>query len=222
MSTWSWISGRREREVLLHSIEHLTIIRHIAEHMKNMALFIRNKEFDKATDEYRNIFRLEKNADDIKRRLIDELSKGVFHPLDREDLLRLVLTCDDIAAYIKSCGKKLEIIIEAKQSIPDEFIEYYIDVSSNITNAVDYIIESIKHLPSSINKAIEYTHKIEEIEEKIDEYRYEFLKKIVFKFSDKIDIHYLLLKEAIDDLEMASDKCEDVGDIIRTIAVSHS
>jgi len=190
--------------------------------MKNMALLIRNKEFDKATDEYRNIFRLEKNADDIKRRLIDELSKGVFHPLDREDLLRLVLTCDDIAAYIKSCGKKLEIIIEAKQSIPDEFIEYYIDVSSNITNAIDYIIESIKHLPSSINKAIEYTHKIEEIEEKIDEYRYEFLKKIVFKFSDKIDIHYLLLKEAIDDLEMASDKCEDVGDIIRTIAVSHS
>lgn len=222
MTTWTWISGKREREVLLHSIEHLNEILLTIQHMRNMVIYIKNKEFDKASSEYKYVFQLEKDADEIKRKLIDELSKGIFHPLDREDLLRLVLTCDDIAAYVKSCGKKLEIVIEAQYSIPEEFLNYFVDVATDISKSVEYIIEAIKHLPSSISKTIEYTHRVEEIEEKIDEYRYEFLKRIASKYIDKIDIGYLLLKEAVDDLEMASDKCEDAGDIIRTIAVSHS
>jgi len=40
---------------------------------------------------------VEKEADDIKRKLIAELSSGIFHPIDRETILRLVLSSDDIA-----------------------------------------------------------------------------------------------------------------------------
>lgn len=222
MSTWTWISGKREREVLLHSIEHLNKINEIATHMKNMINYIKRKEYEKATVEYKAIFQLEREADDIKRKLIDELSKGVFHPLDREDLLRLVLTSDDIASYIKASGKRLEIIIENKYDVPTEYLDYFDFTISEIIRAIMYIIESIKTLPSSISKALEYTHKVEEIEEKIDEYRYEVLKKIAVKHSTGINIYHVLLKEALDDLEMASDKCEDTCDIIRTIAISHS
>lgn len=190
--------------------------------MRNMIKHVRNKDYDGASSEYRALYQAEKDADSIKRKIIDELSKGIFHPLDREDLLRLVLTSDDIASHIKASSKRLEIVIEARHDIPEEFLEFYSQAIDEIAKAVEYIIESVKSLPSSISRALSYTHMVEEIEEKIDDLRYDLMRKLAAKYCDRMNAYYVLLSEAADDLEIASDKCEDTSDIIRTIAVSHS
>ncbi|MBS7621781.1 DUF47 family protein, partial [Candidatus Bathyarchaeota archaeon] len=42
-----------------------------------------------------------------KEEIISEISRGPFHPIDREDIIELVLTIDDIAANLKSASRKL-------------------------------------------------------------------------------------------------------------------
>ncbi len=222
VSTWSWISGKREREVLLRSIEHLNKVLETAKHLNTMLDYIYGNKLTDAVKEFKVINKAEEAADEIKRKIIDDLSRGVFHPLDREELLRLVLSSDDIAAYIKASAKKLIILIELGYRFDSEIIAKFKTISENLVKAVELVIEAVKTLTKSVEKSIMYTHMIEEIEEKIDDLKIEALKLILRTCGREFDGYCMLLKEALDDLEMASDWCEDTGDIIRSIAISHS
>ncbi len=217
-----WFSGKRQREVLAYSIEHMGKVLDSAKHLYEMLQYIRDSEFEKAIEEYREVRKLEDEADNVKRKIIDDLSKGVFHPLDREDLSRLVLIGDDIADYIKATGRKLAILIESGYRFSDEITSYLLIIAENLIKAIKLLIEAIKALSESIEKTITYTHMIEEIEEKIDDIRDEALKKILIECGEKFTGYCMLLKEALDDLEMASDRCEDTGDTLRTVVVSHT
>ncbi len=222
MSTWIWIAGKREREVILKSIEHLNKIRDVILHFNTMLEGIKENDPSKIRDEFNYVDNIEKEADTIKRRLIEDLSKGGFHPIDREDLMKLILSSDDIAAYIKASARKLFLLLDMNYSIPNEILDHMTKLSENILKANKILIDAVKELTRSIDKAITLSHLVEEIEEKIDDMRIDTFKTLFIICRERIDIKCILLKEIIDDLEMASDKCEDVSDIIRTIAVSHT
>ncbi len=222
MSTWFWIAGRREREVLLKSIDHLGMVLEVCRHFNKMLTSIGENDVEGIRREFEQVDKTEKEADRVKRKLIEDLSRGSFHPIDREDLMRLILSGDDIAAYIKASARKLLLLIELGYSVPDEILQDMEIISENIVKATEILLNAVRELTKSIEKAITLTHLVEEIEEKIDDLRINTFKKL-FKLYRVKDIgECMLLKEIIDDLEMASDKCEDVGDIIRTIAVSHT
>jgi len=221
LSTWAWISGKRERDVLLKSIEHLKKIYETIDH------FSRSLDSLLKRDEngYRNSFKLvdssEEEADEIKKKIIQELSRGYFHPLDREDLLRLILSSDDIAAYVKAAARKFLILLDIKYTIPNEILVEEKNITANLLKSVDYLIKSVEALTRSLEESISYTNLVEEIEEKIDDLRIQTLEALSKACRERYGFECALLKETIDDLEMASDKCEETGDIIRSIAISH-
>lgn len=222
MSSYQWFSSKIQREVISLSIEHLNKVFESAKHLYRMLQFIRENNYDNALKEYSIVRKFEEEADSIKRKIIDELSKGIFHPLDREDLSRLVLISDDIADYIKASGRKLAILLESNYEFNNEIVSLLILVVEKLLESIKILINAVETLSESLEKTIEYTHKIEEIEEEIDDIRDEALKKILLICEEKLTAHCILLKEALDDLEMASDRCEDTGDTLRTIVVSHT
>ncbi len=222
VSTWFWIAGKREREVLLKSIEHLSKIRDVTLHFNNMLDKIKENDLSKVRGEFNYVDNIEKEADTVKRKLIEDLSKGSFHPIDREDLMRLILSSDDIAAYVKASARKLLLLLDMNYRIPGELLQHMKNMAENVLKAVEILIDAVKELTKSIEKAITLSHLVEEIEEKIDDMRIDTLKTLFMIYGREFRAECMLLKEIIDDLEMASDKCEDVSDIIRTIAVSHT
>jgi len=222
VSTWFWIAGKREREVLLKSIEHLSKIRDVTLHFNNMLDKIKENDTTGIQEEFNYVDNIEKEADTVKRKLIEDLSKGSFHPIDREDLMRLILSSDDIAAYVKASARKLLLLLDMNYRIPGELLQHMKNMAENVLKAVEILIDAVKELTKSIEKAITLSHLVEEIEEKIDDMRIDTLKTLFMIYGREFRTECMLLKEIIDDLEMASDKCEDVSDIIRTIAVSHT
>jgi len=56
-------------------------------------------------NQWRIVFESERKADDIKRRIIRELSEEFVHPIDREELIRLILATDDIATFAKEASR---------------------------------------------------------------------------------------------------------------------
>jgi len=68
--------------------------------------------------------------------------------------------------------------------------------------------------------AIEATHEVEKMEEEIDDYRVALVEKILRHGDEAKSISsWLMLKEAVENMEDVADRSEDVADVIRSIAI---
>jgi len=217
VATWSWIARTRQREIIEMYNKHIDKIIETVEHCLRMLEHYKVRDIENAKKEYDIVFEKEKEADDIKRQIIAELSKELFHPIDREELLRMILTTDDIAAYVKAMSRRLLLIIN--EEIEEEIIEDLMRMAARILNATKLIKEAAKKLIENPKKALELADNIERLEEEVDEIRMEALEKVM-KFCDKTRNSLCIIsKDLVDSLENASDRCEDTADVIRSIAL---
>ncbi len=215
---YPWIGRRRERAVLRICERHLDKVLETVDALKEIvySFVTGNEEGVKAS--YEKLFKLEREADDIKEEIIVELSKGPFHPIDREDILRLVVTSDDIAAHAKAAGRKLTFL--RSDGLPE-------DIKEGMKKIVDLAVESVLRLKvafdrliSSPKEAIAEAEKVERVEEEVDEVRADLIERVL-TWGDEVKLvsRWLLVKEVIEDIETLTDKAEDTADVIRGLAV---
>jgi len=211
-----WIGRRKQREILKLSGRHLS---KIIELTKNFHAFVEAFSTNNLNDLKRcfeEIFRLEREADDEKEKIISEVSRGPFHPMDREDLLRLVMTMDDIAANVKAASRKL-LYLDPNE-IPENVKVDLIKLSDLVLDIVLKLEEALTALIDGSEDVLKKADMVERKEEEIDEFRSEFIMKVL-RWGDEMRkiSSLLMLKEAIENLENSSDKAEDVADVIRGI-----
>ncbi len=217
VATWSWIARTRQREIIEMYNKHIDKIIETVEHCLKMLEYYKVRDIGNTKKEYEIVFEKEKEADDIKRQIIAELSKELFHPIDREELLRMILTTDDIAAYVKAMSRRLLLIIN--EEIDEEIIEDLMRMNARILDATRLIKEAARKLIENPKKALELADDIERLEEEVDEIRMEALEKVM-RFCDKTKNSLCIIsKDLVDSLENASDRCEDTADVIRSIAL---
>ncbi len=217
--TWSWISRRIEKEILVKAINHMSKINEVAKATKELMVALKEGSKEHVMEAFDKVNRLEREADDIKREAFRELSEGFIHPVDREELIRLILTGDDIAAYAKSASRRATMA--DPRDLDPEIKELAVTMISRIIKATELLKEAISLMSREPKKALELADEVERIEEEIDEIRADALAK-VFEFCDTSKPSACLIsKEIIDALENSSDKCEDVADVVRSIAVMH-
>jgi len=214
---WSWIAKRKEREVISICIKHVDKVIEVAKYAKDLMNAYANGMIDKVKELYREVFDREKEADDIKRSIIAELSKGIFHPIDREDLVRLTLTIDDVAAYLKAASRRLMLLIPTRVS--KEISNLLILMASKVYEATMLIKDAIIELVEDPRKSLKLADDIERIEEEVDDIRMKALEEVL-KWCEEVKVSpCIICKEVVDSLENAADKCEDVADVIRAIAL---
>jgi len=136
--------------------------------------------------------------------------------MDREDLLRLILTMDDIAANIKAAARKLLYL--DPHEIPESIKVDLIRLSDMVLDIVLRLEDALGALASGSKETLKRADIVERKEEEIDEFRSEFIMKTL-RWGDNVKkiSSLLMLKEAIENLENSSDKAEDVADVIRGI-----
>lgn len=165
---------------------------------------------------FKEIFNLEREADDAKESIIVELSKGPFHPMDREDIMRLILTMDGIADNIKAASRKLMYVDSSE--IPDEVKRDILELTNMVFDSIMRLGEALKALVEGSKDVLKLADSVERAEEAIDEFRVGLIARVL-KWGEgtrRISV-LLMLKEAIENLEAAADGTEDVADIVRMI-----
>jgi len=198
------------------SKNHLSRVIDLSKAFRNYLEAYVSNDFDEMKKRFEEIFDLERKADGEKEKIISEVSKGPFHPMDREDLMRLVLTMDDIAANLKSAARKL--LYSDPKEVPEnvktdllKLSDMTIDIVQKLEKALDALIQGSK-------ETLKFADSVERMEEEIDDFRSALIAKIL-KWGDesrKIS-DLLMLKEAVENVENASDRAEDVADVIRGI-----
>jgi len=156
---------------------------------------------------------LEHRGDDITHELTLRLYKSFVTPIDREDMHSLSHYLDDVLDYIQGSGIRLQlykvkkITSEAKQ------------LGSVILQATRCLREAINSL-RSFSDLTEIARKIKELEREGDEIN---RKAVAELFDNVADAAYIIKwKEIYQSLETATDKCEDVMDILQGVILKHA
>jgi len=211
-----WLGKRREKDILRLTEKHLRKIISLAITLKDFIQAFSSNSTENMEKTFKEIFRLEREADDEKENIIVELSKGPFHPMDREDIMRLVLTMDDIAANIKAASTKLLYVDPV--NVPDNVKTDTVELVNRVYDIVMSFGDALQGLIEGSKDVLKLAENVERKEEAIDEFRVVLIAKILEwgEKSQRISA-LLMLKEAVENLETASDSTEDAADIIRGI-----
>lgn len=211
------MSGRRRTDLLRFYIGHAAEVEKVIEKSKNVIDELIKGNADLVAVYWGEVFDSERRADDIKRKLLAELASETFHPIDREEIVRLVLTTDDIAAYAKAWSRRAMLYLPDRP--PQGIGDLLSRMALKVREAIKYIKQAAEKLSESPKETLELANKVESLEEEVDDLRHEVFKEIL-KFCDTSkSSRCLLLKEIMDSIENSADRCEDVADVLRSIAL---
>lgn len=159
---------------------------------------------------------LEHVGDELTHELFTELSSNFITPFDREDIHYLATSLDDINDYIFASAKRVDLYNIDKVTAP------MIRLSELLEESVMLIHKSITLLKNLDNYTLlrENLVKINSLENHADDI---FNLAIADLFNyEKDAINLIKHQEILQHLETATDKCEDVANVIETIMIKNS
>lgn len=171
---------------------------------------------------FKEVSQKEQEADEIKKKILDDLSKGIFHPINRDEIIRLVLTADDIATNAKATTRRLKFI--SPREIVSKLKNVLKELSDILLDEARFLSKASTALSKKPKEAMEFANEVEKLEEKIDDFRMEAVIPAVIVCCNRLKKARicLMLKDVVDHMETIADRCEDVADVIRGIAISHA
>lgn len=217
----TWIGEAREKKILEIFDQHIKKIVETVVSMDKAVQAFCNLDIKRAGEGFQEAFKSEREADVFKRKILEELSKGIFHPINRDEIIRLTMTADEIAANAKAVAKKLSYI--DPQRLHMELRQIMKSFSTELVKISNRTYDAFTALMKDPNSAIAISQEVERLEENIDDFRAEQLipeTLVWYRHIEDVGLA-LLLKEITDNMENVADICEDVSDIIRSIAISY-
>jgi predicted phosphate transport protein (TIGR00153 family) len=160
---------------------------------------------------------IEHEGDDIVHRLMDRLNKTFLTPLDREDIYQLCVRLDDVLDYIDAVAKRL-VTFKIETLTPEavEFVRIIECSVSEVEGGVRLLRDLRRH-----EEIVRQCTRINQLENEADQVMREALNRL-FNGEPRDAIDIIKWKDLYEHLEIATDKCEDVANVIETVLVKYS
>jgi predicted phosphate transport protein (TIGR00153 family) len=155
----------------------------------------------------------EKEADEIRRILIDELNRTFITPFDREDIFALSRAIDDMLDYAYTTVDEMEIL----KVKPTEFM---VRIASLLSDAANEIHLAVQRLDRNPNVAIDHAQRAKALENRVESVYREALANL-FKGPEDVKHIMKMLKtrEVYRHLSNLADKGDEAANIISDIVV---
>lgn len=163
----------------------------------------------------KEVHELEEDGDLLTHDIIKKLNKTNITPIDREDIHVLASTLDDILDFIWGTAARLAVF-KMNESTKEAVI-----MSKDILTTVELVHKAIKKLKEKdYPRMQEYCVEINKLENKVDRIFRDALGRLFDEIKDPVLV--IKWKEIYEHLENISDKCEDVADILESIAIKNA
>lgn len=155
------------------------------------------------------ILRLEQEADDIRRIVIDELNRTFITPIDREDIFALSHAIDEVIDHARNTVKEMEVFEVSSN-------EQLCRMAILLKRGAEQLVAAMRHLKQNPNVAVEYALRAKRIENKMNDCYLAALKEL---FSG--DDHRLMfaLREIYRHFNRSADRVDEAANIISNIVV---
>ena len=211
-----WFKKRRETKALATVQRHLALTTGIVEDLeKAISAAIR----EDGRDMQRCIERVasgEKEADVLRRKVMDDISKGELSPIDRVDLMDLVKRVDMVADWSRESTRVLGAIPmnQVPIAIKDEFME----MVKSVRECAVSLQGCVDKMMTKPEEALQAADAVEREEERIDDI-HEKARMLLGKTDLKNAGVAVLIGQLFEAIEMIADSCEDACDQVRIIMV---
>jgi predicted phosphate transport protein (TIGR00153 family) len=159
----------------------------------------------------KEIHDIEEAGDLLTHDIIRKMNKSMGTPIDREDIHALALTLDDIIDFIWGTADRIALY---KMKEPPKETR---TMSKTLLTMVELVHKAIKELKAkNYSQMHKYCVQINKLENEMDRSYRDALGHLFDEIKDPVTI--IKWKDIYEHLENASDKCEDVAEILDSIA----
>ncbi|MEW5806414.1 MAG: DUF47 family protein [Acidobacteriota bacterium] len=171
------------------------------------------KDF-KVSEEMRTRFKeAEHEADITTHEIIDKVNRTFITPIDREDIHSLAQAMDDIVDLIDASAGRV-FLYEITQ--PTEEMKRFVEIIHKMVQEISKAIGMLRNLKNQ-RRLLDHCIEINRLENEADATLLTSIEKLVENRKDFFE--FLRWKEVYESLESATDKCEDVANIIEGIVI---
>ena len=158
----------------------------------------------------------EKEADEVRRILIDELNRTFVTPYDREDIFTLSRTIDDVLDYANSTVSEMEIL----NVQPTVFLQR---IASLLKDAAYEIHQAVLRLKNNPRVAIDHAQRAKKLENRVEAVYREALADL-FSGPENLEhvVAMLKMREVYRHLSNAADRGDEAANVIADIVVKRT
>lgn len=159
---------------------------------------------------------LEHANDDLTHNLFTELGRNFITPFDREDIHSLATSLDDVADYIYAAGKKINFY---HVNPNDTGMQKFAELIERGAEQVQIAVKGLRDM-KNMRGITEALVKINSIENQGDDIFDFSIEKL---FENEPDAKEVIKKREIYQvMEIVTDKCEDVSNVIESIIIKYA
>jgi predicted phosphate transport protein (TIGR00153 family) len=159
---------------------------------------------------------IEHECDEITHAVVEALHKTFITPIDRNDIYRLITKMDDIMDFVEAAADRV-----ALYELPT--------MTTEVADLARCLVDSAEHVLSAVsgirdlgkpNGILQHCIEINRLENLADGILRGALARLFREEKDPIAV--IKWKEIYETLETATDRCEDVANIIEGVVLENS
>jgi len=162
------------------------------------------------------IAQMETEGDTITHQIMEQLNRTFVTPFDREDIATLAHTLDDVTDFIYAAATRM-LIYKIDHSTPraKELADIIVQAAAEVERA----IPRLRHR-AELKKVLPRCVEINRLENAADEVYRSALAEL---FDDTADMAQVIKwREIYEHMESATDRCEDVSNVLEGVALKYA
>ncbi|MEP6774684.1 MAG: DUF47 family protein [Chloroflexota bacterium] len=172
--------------------------------------------FNDPTVSAKRLHDFEHRGDEIGHRIYAQLNKTFLTPLDREDIIQLYSAIDDVTDLVHSAADMMVVYkVELVPPLAKDLAECIVGCMEEVVKALPYLRKR-----SELSKMLASIIQINSLENKADDLLRDGLGDLFSHPEDVIRI--IKWRDIYQEMEAATDKAEDIADVLRGLSIKHA
>ncbi|HVK73172.1 MAG TPA: DUF47 domain-containing protein [Kofleriaceae bacterium] len=159
---------------------------------------------------------LEHETDVITHRCVEALHKTFITPIDRDDIHRLITRMDDIMDFVEAAAERITLYELTTMTADVRDLADVLHRSAVQVEVALKLLRNLKDPQAILSQCID----INRLENEGDQILRRAVARLFKESKDPIEV--IKWKEIYENLESATDRCEDVANIIEGVVLEHA
>lgn len=209
---------KRETAVnaLEKSVKHAQIVQETVKNLDaGLQILLKEKDVEKSHKLFHKVDVLERDADNLRRKIQRDISRGELNPSVRQDLSHLIKRMDDVANCSTGVARRINTIpLKFWEESSKETIELILEMMKTTVDCVQYLDKIVLDLLEERKNIMKFSTQINQLEHTVDLLNIKLRKNLQ---ETEYTVNFFTIFTAgnvFDILEAISDSIEGVADYI--------
>jgi len=204
------------------SVKHAQIVQECVKNLDvGLQILLNEKDIEKSHELFHKVDVLERDADNLRRKIQRDISKGELNPSVRQNLSHLIKRMDDVANCCTGVARRISTIpMKFWEESSKVTIELILEMMKTTVDCVQFLDKLVLDLLEERKNIKEFSTQINQLEHTVDLLNIKLRKNLQ---ETTYTVNYFTIFTAgnvFDILEAISDSIEAVADYILVLLTS--